>query len=178
MMKNKLFITLLSVLLLGGCTYNVSYTPSHGGTYDYTKDEEEEGEEAEEVLYATYNFYFSYSHSTYFDSAIQKNVKCPIYSVVVPMMEPMGKCPEELDADPGLSGETARANRQAKIEAIAAEKAVEYGIVFDIDPVFNKFIGFSYTGVALFDSNLWDFSKDYVQSAVVNLYGVWVSEVE
>jgi len=177
-MKNKFLIAILSALFLGGCTYNIDYTPSHGGKYDYSKEDEEETEEAEEVLYATYNFYFSYSNSTYFDSAIQKNVKCPIYSVVVPMMEPMGKCPADLDADPGLSGEPARANRQAKIEAIAATKGAEYGITFEVDPTFNKFVGFSYTGAAAFESNLWDFSKDYVQSAVVNLYGVWVSEVE
>ena len=176
-MKNKFLITLLSVLLLGGCTFTVDYTPSHGGKYDYTKEQEEEEEEEEEVLYSTYNFYFSYSHSTYFDSATQKNVKCPIFTVTVPMMAPMGACPAELDADPGLSGETARANRQAKIVALAEAKATEYGTTFDIDPVFNKFIGFSYTGVALFESNLWDFTTDYVQSAVVNLYGVWVSEV-
>ena len=178
-MKNKLVIALLSGILLAGCTFTVDYTPSHGGKYDYTQDQEDDGEEAEEVLYATYNFYFSYSHSTYFDSATQKNVKCPIYSVVVPMMEPMGSCPAVLDADPEITDpEAARANRQAKIEALATTKAAEYGTTFDIDPVFNKFIGFSYTGVAAFESNLWDFSKDYVQSAVVNLYGVWVSEVE
>ena len=171
-MKNKLLIALLSGLLLTGCTFTVDYTPSHGGKYDYTQDQEDEGEEAEEVLYATYNFYFSYSHSTYFDSATQKNVKCPIYSVVVPMMAPMGKYPEALEAD------TTYATREAKVIAVANAKADEYGITFDIDPVFNKFIGFSYTGVAAFESNLWNFETDYVQSAVVNLYGVWVSEVE
>lgn len=179
MMKKRLLTILLSAIFLGGCTYNVDYTPKHGGTYDYSKDAEDEGEEQEEVLYATYNFYFSYSNSTYFDSATQKNVKCPIYSVVVPMMEPMGSCPSELDADPGLTGETARANRQSKIEALAAAEAAKHeGLSFEVDPTFPKFIGFSATGVAAFESNLWDFSKDYIQSAVVNLYGVWVSEVE
>lgn len=172
MMKNKLLIALLSGLLLCGCTFNVDYTPSHGGKYDYTKDQQDEGEEEEEILYATYNFYFSYSDSTYFDSATQKNVKCPIYSVVVPMMEPMGKYPEALEAD------TTYTTREAKVIAVANAKAAEYGITFDIDPVFNKFVGFSYTGVAAFESNLWNFETDYVQSAVVNLYGVWVSEVE
>lgn len=178
MMKNKLLISLLSVLLLGGCTFNVDYTPKHGGTYDYSKDQEEEGEEQEEVLYATYNFYFSYSSSTYFDSATQKNIKCPIFSVVVPMMEPMGSCPAVFAPDPGTSGEAARASMQTKFVNQANTEAVKYGITFEIDPTFPKFVGFSSTGVAPFESNLWDFSKDYIQSAVVNLYGVWVSEVE
>ena len=168
----KILIPLLSILLLGGCTYNVDYTPSHGGKYDYTKDQEGESEEEEEVLYATYNFYFSFTSATYFDSATQRNVKCPIYSVVVPMMEPMGAYPAALDVD------ATHATRQDKILAVAAEKATEYGITFEVDPTFPKFVGFSSTGAAAFESNLWDFSKDYVQSAVVNLYGVWVSEVE
>ena len=44
-MKKRLLTTLLTVLFLGGCAFNVDYTPSHGGKYDYSKDQEEEGEE-------------------------------------------------------------------------------------------------------------------------------------
>lgn len=42
------------------------------------------------------------------------------------------------------------------------------------DPLYNKFLGYSEYSSSI-GENLWDFEKDYKQSNVLNLYGIWVS---
>ena len=58
----------------------------------------------------------------------------------------------------------------AKFLALGQDKG------YTVDPAFPTFIGLSYHGLCLSDDDLWDFSKDWKQVAVVTLYGIWVSE--
>ena len=53
-------------------------------------------------------------------------------------------------------------------------KAIEKG--FDVDATFDKFLGYSDKSVCLDEEGLWDINTDTKQSAIINLYGVWVSE--
>lgn len=71
-----------------------------------------------------------------------------LYTMRWYMLVPLGEIPE-----------------QAKLEDKDAE-----------DPLYNKFLGYSEYSSSIDDSKLWDFEKDYKQSNVLNLYGIWVSE--
>ena len=76
-----------------------------------------------------------------------------LYKMKWTMLKPLGKCPDE-----------------AKLTAANAP-----------DPLYPKFLGYS-EYPSLMDAEgdnankLWDFEKDYKQSNILNLYGIWVSE--
>ncbi len=199
----KLALLLASLFLLGGCSSEFikefSYTPKGGLDYDVTKDPgggsggsgggssdqggeggqqgggEQSGDEGEdeEKLMCTYNIYFSYNHTTKYvpsdsdpskaDPSKAKDVDCPIVTFEAPMLEPYGKVPDEI-AENGVLSETKFKQRASEL----------YG--FTPDPVFPKFLGLSFHGLCLDSSDLWDFTKDYKQLAVVTLYGVWYSD--
>ena len=190
----KLVLLLASLFLLGGCSSEFikefNYTPKAGLDYDPALDPDagnegeggqqsggeeqgggqqgggeqsgDEGEE-EEKLMCTYNIYFDYSHTTKYNPVTKKDEDCPILSFEAPMLEPYGKVPEEIAENGVLS------------EAKFKEKALtDYG--FTPDPTFPKFLGLSFHGLCLDSSDLWDFTKDYKQLAVVTLFGVWYSD--
>lgn len=77
----------------------------------------------------------------------------PIYSMDWYMLKPLGKEPEE-----------------AKVAL--QEKTSEH------DELYPKFIGWSEYSSAMDESKLWNFEKDYKQSNILSLYGIWVSEGE
>ena len=201
----KLVLLLASLFLLGGCdqefTKESSYTPTGGADYnpaldpDYKPSEgggsseegggsseggggSEEGgggsggevtpdvpeeEEEEEALMCTYNFYFSYSHSTKYNPSTKKDEASPILSFEAKMLEPLGAVPSQLaDSDGNID----------------VEKVKSYGgfYGFTPDPAFPKFMGFSFHGLCLDSSDIWDFTKDFKQQAVVSLYGIWYSD--
>ncbi len=153
---------LSAALLLCGCAKEFSYKPKKGGTFvpsgeitSHTSGSTTS--EEEEVLTCTYNFYFSYSHTTQLDQETRKDVECPIFSLVAPMLSPLGTCPSEVDSE-------------QKVKELGALKG------FSVDETFPTWLGFSFNGVCLDESGLWNFESDYRQLAVVNLYGIWVSE--
>ncbi len=43
------------------------------------------------------------------------------------------------------------------------------------DPLYPHFIGYSEYSSCMDETLLWDFAKDYKQSNILNLYGIWVS---
>ena len=189
----KLVLLLASLFLLGGCTTEFvresTYTPTGGADYnpaldpDYNsggsgeKDGGEQGgggqeggggeqggdqdEGEDEKLMCTYNIYFSYSHTTKYNATTKKDEDSPILSFEAPMLEPLGKIPEEIAENNAVS--------EAKVKALGAEKG------FSVDPAFPSFLGFSFHGLCLDSSDIWDFTKDYKQLAVVTLYGIWYS---
>lgn len=81
------------------------------------------------------------------------NSDTPKYRMRWTMLKPLGACPE-----------------QAKLTNADAP-----------DPLYPKFLGYS-EYPSLIDAEgdnadkMWDFAKDYKQSNVLNLYGIWVSE--
>lgn len=131
-------------------------------TFNYEVLEKEE-EEEEDIIYCTYNIYFSYSHTT--TTGAKKDVDNPLITFTAPMLSPLGKAPEAIRS---TSDET-------KVDA-AKFKALGESKGYVVDPAFPTFIGLSYHGLCLTDDDLWDFSKDFKQVAVVTLYGIWVSE--
>ena len=198
-MMKKIALLLSALFLLGGCSSEFikefSYTPKGGLDYDPALDPDagkesggsgegsgeqdggqqgggeqsgDEGEEDEKLM-CTYNIYFSYNHTTKYvpndsDLSKAKEYDCPILSFEAPMLEPYGKVPDEI-AENGVLSET-------KFKELAAQP--EFG--FTPDPTFPKFMGLSFHGLCLDSSDLWDFTKDYKQLAVVTLYGVWYSD--
>lgn len=70
----------------------------------------------------------------------------PLYSMRWYMLLPLGEIPQE---------------------AVLADKDAA-------DPLYGKFLGYSEYSSSIGD-NLWDFEKDFKQSNVLNLYGIWVS---
>ena len=186
----KLVLLLASLFLLGGCSSEFikefSYTPKGGLDYDAALDPDagsggsgdqgdesggeqgggeqsgDEGDEDEKLM-CTYNIYFDYSHTTKYNPTTKKDEDCPILSFEAPMLEPFGKVPDEI-ADNGVLSE-------AKFKQKALD---DFG--FTPDPTFPKFLGLSFHGLCLDSSDLWDFTKDYKQLAVVTLYGVWYSD--
>ncbi len=190
----KLVLLLASLFLLGGCSSEFikefSYTPKGGLDYNPALDPDagkeggsdqggdqggegggqqgggdqsgDEGEE-EDKLMCTYNIYFDYSHTTKYNPTTKKDEDCPILSFEAPMLEPYGKVPEEF-AENGEFSKT-------KFTTYAHDN---FG--FDPDPTFPKLLGLSFHGLCLDSSDLWDFTKDYKQLAVVTLYGVWYSD--
>lgn len=160
-MKKQILLLLASMFMLAGCTYNESYYPSQGGNY-VPKPEDSEGgggeqEEEEDVPMCTYNFFFSFSATTKYNPFSNKDEDAPILSFTHAMLKPLGAIPEAV-------------NTTAKVEALGNS------LGFEKDPTFPTFIGFSFNGVCLDESGLWNYETDYKQLAVVNLYGIWVSE--
>ena len=159
-MKKNILLLLLAGSLLAGCATEFNFIPRKGGKYVPFDEETEEEEEAgqEEVITCTYNFYFSYSHTSHFDEVLRKDVATPLLTLKdKPMFSPLGSVPEELST-------------KEKMLAKAGEKE------FVVDETFDKFLGFSYYTVCLDESGLWNFATDTKQQAIINLYGVWVSE--
>lgn len=178
-MKNKLIFILSSLFLLAGCAKEFTYIPKHGGLYIPTEEEnggsesggggsgggsgsgsggesETGGDDDDDVLLCTYQIYFSYSHTTKYNPETKKDEESPILSFTAPMLSPLGAIPEEI-------------NTEEKVLAKGAE------LGYAVDPAFPTFLGFSFNGLCLDESGLWDFTKDYKQLAVVTLYGIWVS---
>ena len=191
----KLVLLLASLFLLGGCTQEFvresTYTPTGGADYNPALDPDlkpsgddsgdqgggDQGggsggggqggdvtpdDEGEEELMCTYSIYFSYSHTTKYNADTKKDEDSPILSFEAPMLKPYGKVPDEL-AENGVLSET-------KVRALGTAQG------YTVDPAFPTFKGFSFHGLCLDDSDLWDFTKDYKQLAVVTLYGVWYSD--
>jgi hypothetical protein len=159
-MKKNILLLLLASALLAGCATEFSFTPRKGGKYVPFEEEtdEESAEEEEELVTCTYNFYFSYSHTSHYDEVLQKDVATPLLTLRdKPMFTPLGAVPEEL-------------NTKEKMLNEAGKKG------FVVDDTFDKFLGFSYYTVCLDEEGLWDFTKDTKQQAIINLYGIWVSE--
>lgn len=153
MKKITLFSLLTSCLLLAACADKAEFTPSMGGTSASSVDvvinevvPSPEPPEEEDELICTYDFYFDYSHQ-----------EEPILSMTAPMLKPLTSCPEAV-------------NSEAKIIALGAN------LGYEVDPLFPKFIGFSYYSLCLDEDGLWDFTKDYKQQSVISLYAIWVSE--
>lgn len=161
MKKTALLLLLASIFTLAGCQKGSTYYPNKGGTYVEKPKEETEGgggEEGEEdVIMATYNFYFSFSATTKYNPFSNKDEDAPIYSMSHAMLEPLGKVPDAV-------------SDVSKITKLGKD------LGFNVDPSFPKFIGFSFNGVCLDEEGLWNFETDFRQLAVVNLYAVWVSE--
>ena len=160
-MKKNILLLLLASALLAGCATEFSFTPRKGGKYvPFEEETDEEGgeEEQEELVTCTYNFYFSYLHTTKYDEVLKKDVASPLLTLRdKPMFSPLGATPTEVDS-------------KEKLLALAAQKE------FTVDETFSKFLGFSYYTVCLDEEGLWDFTKDTKQQAIINLYGVWFSE--
>ena len=159
-MKKNLLLLLLAGFMLVGCESEYSYTPKHGGKYVPWEEEEDEeaAPEEEEKFSCVYKFYFSYSHSSRYDEVLGKELATPIYEKThEDMFAPLKAIPEEI-------------NTEQKIKDLAND------LGFTIDPTFNKFLGFSQYTVCLDEEGIWDFTKDTKQQAIINLYGIWVSE--
>ena len=163
-MKKILLPIVAAMLLLGGCSKELVYKPKKGGTYipsgeitsQISGSTSGQSSEEEDVLMCTYNFYFSYSHTTKYNPETNKDEDCPILSFSAPMLQPLGYYPEQI-----------------RDEAHVLELGAQHG--FSVDPTFPEFLGFSFNGVCLDEDGLWDFNRDYRQLAIVSLYGVWVT---
>lgn len=163
----KLLLMVLPIFLLSGCVSSMNYIPSFTPTYTEDAEKASEGESEEtsedDELKCTYYFFFSYSHTTKYSPVTGKDEDSPIYSCTHSMLSPLGEIPEAV-------------KDQTAVEKLGAT----FG--FSKDPAFKTFLGFSYNGVmTIVDGEskddagkLWNFSTDYKQQAVINLYGIWV----
>ena len=165
-MKKNILLLLLAGFMLAGCETEFNFVPRKGGKYVPWEEEQEEeaAQEEEELITCTYNFYFSYSHTTKYDEVLKKDVASPILTIKDVNMF------KALKSDETAAAKYATIDTKDEVLAKAAEKG------FVIDPTFDKFLGFSDKSVCLDEEGLWDFDKDTKQSAIINLYGVWVSE--
>lgn len=147
-MKKKLLLTILVLPLLAACSGSEMYTPR----FAYPGEDPKEFD-------MTVNFYLDYSHSTELQwvevensdgtkSMVLKDVEAPFFSMKWYMLEPLGECPAEAVLDDSKAA----------------------------DPLFSKFLGYSEYPTAIDEDLIWDFSKDYKQSNVLNLYGIWVAQ--
>ena len=161
-MKKNLLLLLLAGAMLVGCESEFSFIPRKGGKYvpfDEETDEEEQGQDETELITCTYNFYFSYSHTSRYDEVLGKEVSTPLLTLKdVPMFTPLG------------ADKIATIDTKEELIALAAEKG------FVVDTTFDKFLGYSDKTVCLDEEGLWNFATDTKQQAIINLYGVWVSE--
>ena len=78
-----------------------------------------------------------------------------LYSFKWYMLKPIGECPKEAS--------------DAIQEVITSGK---------FDPLYPTFLGWSEYSSSIDKSKLWNFEKDYKQSNILNLYGIWVSNGE
>ena len=154
-MKKKLLLLLASLGLMAGCAKSAEYTPSHGGLVEpeaETNDDSSSSTPNEDIFnddaVSIYEFYFSYSYSDE-----------PLASIEGPTFKALGidKVPTFLLAQDTL---------------VAAGKEKGY----EVDPAFPTFVGWSFYGVCLDEDDLWDFSIDHKQLAVIPLYGIWVNK--
>jgi len=147
-MKKKLLLSLLVLPLLASCSGSETYNPR----FAYPGEDPKEFD-------MTVNFYLDYSHSTELQwvevensdgtkSMVLKDVAAPFFSMKWYMLEPLGECPAEAVLDDSKAA----------------------------DPLFSKFLGYSEYPTAIDEDLIWDFSKDYKQSNVLNLYGIWVAQ--
>lgn len=149
--KTILLFTSLSLLFVA-CNDSMDYTPSHGGLVEpevpNNNNNNDSGDNLNDDATSIYEFYFSYSCSDE-----------PLATVEGPTFKPLGKdkVPEFLLT-------------QSTLAAAGAEKG------YAIDPAFPTFIGWSFYGVCLDEDDLWDFSIDHKQLAVIPLYGIWVNK--
>lgn len=161
-MKKNLLLLLLAGLMLASCDTEFSFVPRKGGKYvpfEEETEEEEAGQDDTELITCTYNFYFSYSHTSRYDEVLKKEVSTPLLTLKdVPMFSPLG-------VDKIVAIDT-----KEELLALAATKG------FVVDETFNKFLGYSDKTVCLDEEGLWNFATDTKQSAIINLYGVWVAE--
>ena len=161
-MKKNILLLLLAGLFLAGCASESVYTPKNGGKYVPFEEEEDEEEAEDDTVTCTYQFFFSYSHTTMYDEVYKKDVSCPILVLrEKEMFKPLGSVPEEVNT---------------KEKVIALAKAKGYPEASLDTETFSKFLGFSYNTVCLDESGLWDFASDTKQQAIISLYGIWVSE--
>ena len=158
-MKKNILLLLLASFMLAGCETEFNFIPRKGGKYvPFEEQTDEEQAAEEETVTCTYNFFFSYSHTTKYNEVLKKDVSCPILTLRdKPMFSPLGAIPEEVAT-------------KDKMLALAATNE------FVVDETFDKFLGFSYNTVCLDENGIWDFTKDTKQQAIINLYGIWVSE--
>ena len=161
MKKNKfLLLSLLLIPAIVSCN-SATYAPRvpfpgdpvNGGS----RAEGSGGEEEELVENMTVNFYLDYSHSplsnrkVYPDLTDKNADECePIYTMRWYMLRPIGACPE-----------------QAILTDADAPDPELYG----------KFLGYSEYPSSIDGTKLWDFKQDYKQFNILNLYGIWVSNV-
>ena len=163
-MKKNILLLLLAGFLLAGCSSELGYTPRNGGKYVPWEEEEEDEPGEDDTVTCTYQFFFSYSHTTKYDEVLKKDVSCPIFTLHdQPMFTPIGACPAQIDT---------------KEELIALVKQKGYPEETLDTETFDKFLGFSYNTVCLDETGLWNFASDTKQQAIISLYGIWVSEQE
>ena len=72
----------------------------------------------------------------------------PLFSMRWYMLEPLGECPKE---------------------AVLTDADAP-------DPLYPIFLGYSEYSSSIDEDYIWDFAKDYKQSNVLNLYGIWVAK--
>lgn len=151
-MKKKMLLLLATLgLTMSGCTEKTfEYTPKHGGLVEPEAQNTPTAgdDDFNDDAVSIYEFYFSYSYSDE-----------PLATVEGPTFKPLGKdkVPEFL-----LS--------QSTLVAAGAEKG------YAVDPAFPTFVGWSFYGVCLDQDDLWDFTVDHKQLAVIPLYGIWVNK--
>ena len=124
-------------------------------------DPSEEEEEEEEVLMCTYKIYFSYSCTSKYNPVTKKDEDAPLLQFTARMLYPLGHVPEGI----GKNG-----NTEIDVDEVISKGAT---LGFTVDPAFPNFLGFSAYGLCLSIDDIWDFTQDYKQQAVVNLYGIW-----
>ena len=153
-MRKKLLL-LTSLLFITGCETRVEYTPSHGGLVEpeAEKNDDNNSSSSSEDIFnddavSIYEFYFSYSYSDE-----------PLASVEGPTFKALG-----IDKVPTFL------LKQESLVAAGKEKG------YEVDPAFPTFVGWSFYGVCLDEEDLWDFTIDHKQLAVIPLYGIWVNK--
>ena len=148
---------------VAGTVTAVAHYNEFEANFTVTVIDPDEEEEEEEVLMCTYRIYFSYSHTTKYNPDTKKDEDSPLLQFAAPMLFPLGHAPAEIAKD----GDNTKVDA-AKVESLGATMG------FSKDPAFPNFLGFSAYGICLSTDQLWDFTVNYKQQAVVNLYGVWV----
>lgn len=151
-MKKRLLLLLTSLLFVTGCDDTYEYTPKHGGLVEPQPEQSDNPDVTDDSFNddatSIYEFYFSYSYSDE-----------PIATVEGPTFKALGidKVPSFLMSQDSL---------------VAAGKEKGY----EVDPAFPTFVGWSFFGVCLDEDDLWDFTIDHKQLAVIPLYGIWVNK--
>lgn len=151
-MKKKMLLLLTSLMFITGCETSYEYTPKLGGLVSPESQKEEESNTNEDNFNddatSIYEFYFSYSYSDE-----------PLATVEGPTFKALG-----IDKVPSFL------LKQETLIAAGTEKG------YVVDPAFPTFVGWSFYGVCLDEEDLWDFSIDHKQLAVIPLYGIWVNK--
>ena len=154
MKKNKLLLASLLVLpLLASCSQEI-YIPSHSFPSIDPLNGGEAGDNSGNSSASGENpGEEEEENMTVYFYLNYSNSDQAIYQMRWMMLKPLGTCPE-----------------QAKLTSANAP-----------DPLYPKFLGYS-EYPSLIDAEgenankIWDFAKDYKQSNILNLYGIWVKE--